>query len=177
MIRYIIFSNHIDKESVELFLNNFSLIVKEFELVESDYKKLIIYFSSSGGSVQYCNYMVHFINSYVDKFLIEMVIADSVYSCGFTVPFTFNGKVIVTDFTNGLLHKINFDVSVKDFYKSNSIEKFLVKEIDNSAKDELDKYWFLSEKDKKKFLNGDDIYLSNKLLKEIFEKENLKKCA
>jgi hypothetical protein len=95
MKKTLIFSDHIDKESVELFLNNFSLIVKEFELTEINDKKLIIYFSSSGGSIEYSNYMIDFINRHVDKFKIELFISNIVYSSGFIVPFDFNGHVTV----------------------------------------------------------------------------------
>ena len=177
MIRYIIFSDHIDKESVELFLNNFSLIVKEFELTEIDDKKLIIYFSSSGGSVEYSNYMIDFINRHINKFKIELFISNIVYSSGFIVPFDFNGHVTVSEFCTGLIHKIDLSLNISDFNKINTVGQFMLNEVNISAEKDINKFWFLSEENKANFIEGKDIYLSNYELTYIFETQNLRKCV
>lgn len=177
MIRYIIFSDHIDKESVESFLNNFSLIIKEFELSEKDDKKLIIYFSSSGGNVEYSNYMIDFINRHVNKFKIEMFISNVIYSSGFIIPFDFNGHVTVSEFCTGLVHKIDLSLNVSDFNKINTVGQFMLNEVNISVEKDIGKFWFLSEEDKINFVEGKDIYLSNYELTYIFEKQNLKKCV
>lgn len=171
MIEYVIFNDKIDKESISLLMKDIKDVYILFQNNPSKDNVLIIYFTSSGGNISYSDYLIDYINNLNNVFKIKLICSDFILSCGLYIPLNFNGEVIITESCYGMIHLPYIDVDTNSIIKKNQFGNFIKKELKNAGKKELEKFKdFLTEKEKIKYFQGEDIFISNERLQTFFNK-------
>lgn len=174
MIEYIIFNNKIESETISELMISLHKVDVLFDENPSNNNILVIYFTSSGGTISYADYLVDYLNRLVKKFKIEIVCSDFLLSSGLCVPLLFEGKVLINSCCHGMMHLPSCELNSSFFGKKNELGNFYMNDLLSTSKKEFSKYSTLfTKKEKEKYFNYEDVYFSTDRLQKYFNKRNL----
>jgi len=153
--KHLIFSNELTPQTVEEFLSKFNN------------EKYYLYFESKGGENASCEYLTNFLNFNKDNVILYT--GNFIFSNGFQLVYDFKGEKIIGESTIGMIHLSSFEVEYINLKNKSSYEYVSSKDLLQYNELLIYKYsQFLNKSELKELKKGNDIYLSNKKLKEIF---------
>lgn len=149
-INYVLFDDEISKESVS-----------ELVSVLSNYQtKINLWFSTCGGVISPMFYLIDYLNSNKDR--ISITVFDEISSAGTLLFAYFDGKIKLSKH----LDVVMFHVGDRLAYRTRKEQGFDLKKLDKKTKEsnkefisKIMKKGLLSEKQVKKYLRGEDVYV------------------
>ena len=153
---------YLNEEMNDDMLNSF---LNFYNSLGSDIDEVVIYLNSEGGWYCSMQIMLDIINH--SKIKITLIAVEHIMSCAFLLFYFAKCDKILMDNCYGCIHTVSswfelrnkkFDGDVIQLNEINNINR----KIEHAFKS------FLTDEELKKFKDGEDIYLSSKRMKEIF---------
>ncbi|MEA2096585.1 MAG: ATP-dependent Clp protease proteolytic subunit [Candidatus Cloacimonadota bacterium] len=167
----IVFDTEINSATIGNFLTHIHRIIKQI-----DESKILIYFSSNGGSFTHADLMLNYINSMKDN--IILLAFHQISSAAFKVFFEFRGQKDIMDNTFSVIHKGSKNILARDLDNTDSFDFFMTNKmmpVMNKQVIKLYKSIGLSKTELKKIDNGKDLMLHTERLCKILRKNKYEK--
>ena len=147
------------------------------------YTDITVYFSSNGGCARDLFVLSDYLTG-VRDINIKFVVSEAVCSCGFYILLMLDSPNIQIEFSKdayGLIHLATISLESRG-QLSSEVSKYNSEKFKKASVDELNKYFIdnfinkldLSEEDKNKILDGQDVYISNseleRLVKDFYDR-------
>ena len=156
--RFLYLNGEMNNEMINSFLNFYNSL-------SSETNEAMIYLNSWGGLYDVMQILLDVINH--SKVKITLVAVNQCMSCAFLLFYFAKCNKILMDNCYGCIHTISSSFELRDKKFEGDIIR--LNEInDINRKIEHDFKSFLTNEELKKFKDGEDIYLSSKRMKEIF---------
>ena len=156
--QYLYLNGRMDYEMVNSFLNFYNSL-------SSETNEVTIYLNSEGGIYDVMQILLDIINH--SKVKITLVAVGYIMSCAFLLFYLAKCNKILMSNCYGCVHTISSSFELRDkkfegdIIRLNEIND-INKKIEHNFKS------FLTKEESKKFKDGEDVYLSSKRMKEIF---------
>ena len=162
-----IFDVEITPETIE------PLMYAIHKLIKNDPEsKILVYFSSVGGAYTHAELFIEFLNQLIDN--IILVAFHQISSAGFKVFYSFKGERYIMNHCFAIVHEGTKDVSVRDLSDKDSFDFFMTTDIMEEMRAEINLIYhkYLTKKEMTRVINGKDVYLNTKRLRDILELQN-----
>lgn len=160
--QYLCLNGRMDYEMINSFLNFYNSL-------SSETNEIIIYLNSEGGLYDCMQILLDIINH--SKVKITLIAISYVMSCAFLLFYLAKCDKILMSNCYGCAHTISSSFELRNKKFEGDIVR--LNELDDiNRKIEHDFKSFLTKEELKKFKDGEDIYLSSKRMKEIFNCKN-----
>jgi ATP-dependent protease ClpP protease subunit len=159
----VVFDHEISSATTGNFLTGIHRIIQQVPDA-----KIVIYFSSSGGSFTHASLMVNYINLIQDN--IILLAFHQISSAAFKVFFEFQGQKDIMDNTFSVIHKGSKNIIARDLDNTDSFDFFMTNKmmpVMNKQVVRLYKNIGLSKTELRKIENGKDVYLNTDQLRKI----------
>lgn len=134
--------------------------------------KILIYFTSTGGSMTHTLTLLDFLNSVKDNVIIYAF--HQISSSAFYLFYRFKGKKDIMKHTFAIIHKGTKSIDARDLDNQESFDFFMSKKIIPNIQREMDKLYKELGIDKvllDAVKNGKDVFLQTSLLKKYLAKK------
>jgi len=134
--------------------------------------KMLIYFSSVGGSYTHAELFIEFLNQVKEN--IVMVAYHQISSAGFKVFYSFEGEKYVMNHCFAIVHEGTKEVNARDLNNKESFDFFMTTDIMEEMRVEINRLYsqYLTDEEMAKVSEGKDIYLNTKRLRKILKIQN-----
>ena len=146
------------------------------DAVNSDAEHITIYIRSNGGLTTICDFMVDIINSQPERF--KIVAGSYIGSSAFIFYLKCNCSKKILPKTIAMIHQTSLSIDINEYGKPNNrydkcmdLQQNLYVEESMSLIESLG----LTEKEKKEYIKGEDIYFTYNRLLEVVKNYELKK--
>lgn len=156
--RFLYLNGEMNDEMIDSFLNFYNSLNSETD-------EMIIYLNSEGGLYCSAQIMLDIINH--SKIKITLIAVEHIMSSAFLLFYLARCNKILMSNCYGCVHTISSTFELRDKKFEGDIVR-LGEINDVNKKIEHDFKSFLTDEELKKFKDGEDIYLSSKRMKEIF---------
>ena len=143
------------------------------KMIKADSKaKMLIYFSSIGGSYTHAELFIEFLNQVKDN--IVLVAFHQISSAGFKVFYTFEGEKYIMNHCFAIVHEGTKDVNMRDLSNKESFDFFMTTNIMEEMRIEINGLYrkYLTDEEMARVIDGKDVYLNVKRLREILKLQN-----
>lgn len=157
--RFLYLNGEMNDEMINSLLNFYNSI-------SSETNEAMIYLNSSGGLYCSMQIMLDIINH--PKVKITLVAVEHIMSCAFLLFYFAKCNKILMSNCYGCVHTISSSFELRDKkFEGDIIRLNEINDINKNIEHEFKS--FLTNDELKKFKDGEDIYLSSKRMKEIFD--------
>ena len=134
--------------------------------------KMLIYFSSIGGSYTHAELFIEFLNQVKDN--VVLVAFHQISSAGFKVFYTFEGEKYIMNHCFAIVHEGTKDVNMRDLSNKESFDFFMTTNIMEEMRVEINGLYrkYLTNEEMTRVIDGKDVYLNVKRLREILKLQN-----
>lgn len=167
----IVFDSEINHSVIGSYLTGIQRIINQ-----APDAKIVIYFSSSGGSLAHADLLLSYLNSLHNN--IILLAFHQISSAAFKVFFEFQGQKDIMDNTYSIIHKGSKNILARDLDNADSFDFFMTNKmmpVMNRQVNRLYKKVGLSKTELKKIDNGKDLMLHTDRLRKILRNQNNEK--
>ena len=173
-MKTIIFNKEMTQETIADLIDEIETIAdnEEFFTLDNGLKvfERTIYFSSGGGEVCSSSILINFINNN-QRFVFKLIGYWGISSAGFDLFMKCKCERYLIDDAFSIIHLADRYSSARELRKSNSIDKFLLGEMEKKHESNLD--WFkqigITEEQIKEVVKGEDVAIGNEQLQQILQ--------
>jgi len=167
----VVFDTEINSAAIGNFLTGIHRIIRQ-----TPDAKIVIYFSSSGGSLTHADLLLSYLNSLQNN--IILLAFHQISSAAFKVFFEFQGQKDIMDNTFSVIHKGSKNIIARDLDNTDSFDFFMTNRmmpVMNKQVIKLYKSIGLSKTELKKVENGKDLMLHTERLRKILRNQQNEK--
>jgi len=159
----VVFDTEINSVAIGNFLTGIHRIIRQ-----TPDAKIIIYFSSSGGSLTHADLLLSYLNSLQDNVILFAF--HQISSAAFKVFFEFKGQKDIMDNTYSVIHKGSKNILARDLDNTDSFDFFMTNKMMPAMNKQVIKLYKsigLSKRELIKIENGKDLMLHTERLRKI----------
>jgi ATP-dependent protease ClpP protease subunit len=167
----VVFDSEINSSVIGSYLTGIQRIINQ-----TPDAKIVIYFSSMGGSLAHADILLNYLNSLRNNIIIFAF--NQISSAAFKVFFEFQGQKDIMDNTYSVIHKGSKDIHARDLDNTDSFDFFMANKmipLMNKKVIEFYKNIGLSKKELNMINNGKDLMLHTEHLRKILRNQRYEK--